>query len=657
MGTRSCYREWLVLALLVAAMLAQIWTSTRELSVTSDEIDHLHAGYRYLQCADFGWNPEHPPLVKLIAALPLLGVPLKDPIPEACGLPSNRDLDFRRGHDFLFANPEFILSRARMATSVFAVLLLVTAYSFARDLFGTAVALITGTLIAFEPSLLGHGGLVTTDVPAAFGFMLVMYLTWIYLKKPGVLRIFGLGLALGVALIIKYSNLILLIIIPVLIVISMLEKDKADRLREALPRLGALLTVGLVAVAVIWSAYGFRYAARPHGAAPWTNDRIEQTRAIVPTRIIPMLQQARLLPEAYLIGAQDVLVEADLGRRAYLLGRNYLGGRWYYFPVASAIKLTIPFLAAVMLSIAALPFWRQRRYQLLFLFVPLALFMLASASSAMNIGFRHVFPIIPVAAIIAAAGAWNACSRYQSTWVIAILVGTHIASSLHTFPNYISYGNELWGGSAAVYKYLADSNADWGQAMKIARHYVHERKLSSCFIIHTYADLNSDYGIPCGDLSEFAHDIPPLNYTGTVIVSSRVVDGSLDRGSTLALARMFRGLRPTAQLGGSALLVYEGSFNFGSIIAERLVERVGIDIHAPQDVLDVTQIAVRLDATNLKAHRLRCQAYGYLGDFNHAQQECVTLYRLMEADPYSSQWEKSTLVRSMLAAGMTIPAT
>jgi len=71
--------EWLLISALVVLMLAQMWTSIRRLSVTSDEIDHLHAGYRYLQCNDFGWNPEHPPLVKLIAALPLLAMHIKDP--------------------------------------------------------------------------------------------------------------------------------------------------------------------------------------------------------------------------------------------------------------------------------------------------------------------------------------------------------------------------------------------------------------------------------------------------------------------------------------------------------------------------------------------------------------------------------------------------
>jgi len=69
---RTRWLSWphLVLALLAIVMLAQMWTSVSRLSITSDEADHLHSGYRYLQCRDFGWNPEHPPLVKMLAALP-----------------------------------------------------------------------------------------------------------------------------------------------------------------------------------------------------------------------------------------------------------------------------------------------------------------------------------------------------------------------------------------------------------------------------------------------------------------------------------------------------------------------------------------------------------------------------------------------------------
>jgi hypothetical protein len=167
--------EWAVPLALALIMLAQLWGSVVQLSITSDEIDHLHAAYRYWQCNDFGWNPEHPPLVKIVAGLPLQFMHNNDPIPHACGLPTNKATDFVLGHAFVFSNPERMLTSARFAVSLFAILLLLSVWFFARETFGLPVAIISGVLIAFEPNVLAHGALVTTDVAAALGILLATY--------------------------------------------------------------------------------------------------------------------------------------------------------------------------------------------------------------------------------------------------------------------------------------------------------------------------------------------------------------------------------------------------------------------------------------------------------------------------------------------------
>jgi hypothetical protein len=172
---RRRYLEPVLLAALIVIMLAQLWTSVVQLSITSDEIDHIHAAYRYWQCNDFGWNPEHPPLVKIVAGLPLQFMHINDPIPHACGMPNDKSIDFVAGHAFVFANPERMLTAARFAVSFFSVLLLVTVWFFARRLFGLPVAIVSGVLVAFDPNILSHGALVTTDVAASLGFLLAIY--------------------------------------------------------------------------------------------------------------------------------------------------------------------------------------------------------------------------------------------------------------------------------------------------------------------------------------------------------------------------------------------------------------------------------------------------------------------------------------------------
>lgn len=645
--------EWLPVFFLAVVMAAQMWASMNSLSVTSDEIDHLHAGYRYLQCKDFGWNPEHPPLAKMVAALPLLAMRLNDPIVQACVLPSSREIDFRAGHAFLFANRESVLTAARIASSLFAILLLVATWSFARSLFGPYVAFFAAALVAFEPNLIGHGGLVTTDVPAALGFLLAIYSFYRCLDRTTPRRVLVFGLAMGLALALKFSNIVLAAILPILALMD--TAIAGGGLRRLLRSLGTVAVALAVAVVVLWASYGFRYSARPYGARPWTNPRIEDSRGIVPTRVIPMLQTSHLFPQAYLIGLQDILVESGFGRKGYLLGHNYLGGHWYYFPVAAAIKFTVPFLLVSVLSFAAFSFWRTNSRTLLFLLLPVGVYMAISAASGINIGFRHILPIIPLLAIFAAAGIWNAAlSRRVVMGALILLLGAHAASSLRAFPNYISYGNEFWGGPENVYKYLADSNADWGQAQKMARSYLERTQPRSCFLIQAYHDLKRDYGIPCGSISELERDIPPLPFTGTLIVSSSVVDGVTWHTGDVRGARAFRGLTPKTQIGGSALLVYEGTFDLSPIIAAQHLARIGSDVHEPRAVLEEAKIAARLDPESALAYLRMCQTDLYLGQRDDAEVACNQHLKLTSRDVYSDENDRKRIIRMMTVNGLLV---
>ncbi|MGC2324477.1 MAG: glycosyltransferase family 39 protein [Terriglobales bacterium] len=635
-------------------MAAQMWTSIRQLSVTSDEIDHLHAGYRYLQCNDFGWNPEHPPLAKMVAALPLLFMHVNDPIPNACALANNKEIDFRAGHAFVFANSESVLTAARIAASLFAIGVLVATWFFARSLFGGPVAVVASALVAFEPNLIGHGALVTTDVPAALGFLLAIYAGYRYLIKPAFERILVLGLAMGLALALKFSCLTLLIILPLIFLADTLI-TKGDRWRKLVRRAGAFAVALIIAALVLWASYGFRYSARPHGIPAWTNGRAQYSRGIVPTRVIPALQRTHLLPQAYRIGLQDVSVESELGRPAYLLGRNYLGGRWYYFPVTASLKLTVPFLFLFLLAFAAFRFWRTNAGRLAVLMLPVILFMATTTASGINIGLRHVFPVIPLLAIFGAASIWNVpLARNSVMGLVAVLLVAHAASSLHAFPNYISYGNELWGGPENAYKYVADSNTDWGQAQKLAASYLQQKKPASCFLIESFNNRKSDYGIPCATVSDLERDIPPLPFTGTLIASSNVVDGIIPHAAGVRAATIFRGLKPKDHIGGSAFLVYEGTFDLSPIISMQHLARIGVDVDEPNAVLEEAKLAAGLDPQNADAYFVMCQAYLYLGQRDDARSACNAQLKATKSDIYSGESDRMRIIQMMTINGLLV---
>jgi hypothetical protein len=646
---------YLFLLALVVAMAAQMWTSIRQLSVTSDEIDHLHAGYRYLTCRDFGWNPEHPPLAKDVAALPLLITKVNDPVPGPCGMLNNKEVDFRAGHHFVFSNPEAMLTRARIAASVFALVLLITTWWFARSMFGVQVASVAALLIAFEPNLLGHGSLVTTDVPAALGILLAVCATYRYLRVPTLARLLLIGVATGFAFSLKHSTVILVFILPPLLLGDVILKQDRRGWRRAATAFASLVAIAAIAVGMLWASYGFRYAARPDGALLWTAMRASDAQGKVATVVVPALKRAQLLPEAYLGGLQDILVESELGRSSYLFGRHYWGGRRAYFPAAALVKLTAPMLLLCALSLLALPFWKKHPAELACLLWPLAVILAASILSGLNIGFRHVFPILPLLAIFAAAGSWAIAQRLQwAKWTLLLLLAWHVGSSLRAFPNYISYANEFFGGPANVYKYLADSNVDWGQAEKMAHDYLQARKPENCFFIRTFNRFNRDYGIPCGSISELEHQIPPRHFRGTLIVSSNVVAGIAPYVGGVRAGRVFQDRTPVAQLGGGALLVYEGAFDLTPIATEQElqeVKKVWLEDRY-KGLAEIKKIAAA-DPSSSGAHIMLCDAYWLTGDFQDAEPECNLgldlFYALPGYDPGTARQRESIMRANEIA--------
>jgi 4-amino-4-deoxy-L-arabinose transferase-like glycosyltransferase len=633
--TWRSWPPWVILAALGIIMVAQLWMSVTQLSITSDEVDHLHAAYRYWQCNDFGWNPEHPPLVKLVAGLPLQAMRINDLLPHACGGQNSKEIDFLAGHQFVFANPESMLTAARFTVSVFSMVLLLATWFFTRKMFGTSTAMIAGVLVAFEPNFLAHGALVTTDVAAALGFLLAIYAAYCYITEPNVTRVVALGLATGFAFSVKHSTILLVVILPVLLIADAVLFCRNDVRRTLLRRLGALVAVAAIALTILWTCYGFRYAARPAGAAIWSPPRLSLAHGAVSTRLIPKLQHWQVLPEAYLVGLQDVLVESEIGRAAFLLGKLYRNGNWFYFPVAATIKFTLAVLLLTVVSACSLAFWMSKRRQLLFLLMPVAIFLAFSMRSKLSIGVRHLLPVLPFLIIFAAAGAWSiARSRKWALLVLGALLALHLGSSLHAFPNYLSYSNELWGGPGETYKYLANSDVDWGQAQKMARAYIEKTHPANCFFLRTYNNKNSDYGIPCGGISEIQWDALQTPYTGTMIVSSSMVDGIGVRGASVQTRRAFAGLKPSAKLGGSALLVYEGTFDLSPIVAAQLLVRAReVGDQDPQAALDLAEKASVLDPLSGDAHAVMCGSYHVLGQMEKAEEECNLGLSLIRKDP------------------------
>lgn len=631
-------RAIFLLPVLAIVLALQLISAVRQWSITSDEINHLHAGYRYLTCGDFGWNPEHPPLLKMVAALPLLAMQIHDPATNACGMPNSKALDFRVGHDFIFANSERMLMAGRAASSVFLFGLLVLIWWSARKMFGLPAAILASAVFVFEPNILAHGALVTTDVAVSFAFFAAVVALYLYFETRVGFYLILTGLATGIALAVKHSGILLAPAFLALAVLDplLLSTANQNRSRRILRNLAAIAVIGFIAVGVLWMSYGFRYAARPNGAPTWTNENVPEANAVLATRVIPALEKAHLLPEPYLKGFQDILVDPEvIPRPVFLLGWVYRGGRWFYFPLAALIKFSVVVLVFGLAACFAWTFWTQHKRPLLFLVVPPAIFFAASCASDLNMGIRHILPVLPFLIIFGAAGSCALLSQYRRGVMIgAVALGLHAASSLRAFPNYIAYSNEFWGGPANTYKYLADSNVDWGQAMKEAKAYLDRTQPKSCWVIHAYNDTDADYGIPCGETSEFKMDEPPQHFSGTVVVTASALASVLNYTGGTRTAGMFRSAKPKAKLGGSALFVYEGDFDLSTCLAsfhaQQSTKILPFDTRA---AMREAETAVTLDTHNHIAHFVMCLGADTLGNQAQAEQECNATLKVLREDP------------------------
>jgi hypothetical protein len=578
---RPAYRM-AVLGLLVL-IAAQIFFSTRQESQTFDEADHLYAGYEYWKHGDFGRNPEHPPFAKLVAAVGLLPLHLKEPVP-APGR-TFKYQDFVTASQFLYgADADSLLARGRGMMLLFVLGLALAVFAAAREMFSPEAGLLALALFAFEPMVLANGGLVTTDMALSCMMFVSVYAFYRYIKRPTPLRLALMSVAVGLALVAKQSGVFVYAVLGALALAEVLlrrERPNADNSRaadgphaavsaksKAASLIVPLLVTAVVSYAVLWAFYGFRYAARPAGMP--MSPTLDIFAVAIPSKIeraaIFFCARHHLLPEAYLFGWSDILQIPGV-RVTYLLGKLYIGGKWFLFPVLTLLKSTITFLVLL----ALVPFaglWRSRR-EFLFLTIPAATYFVIAMFSGMNAESRYILPIYPFLIVLAGATAWQFVRRSRR-WAIAVaaLVLFAAASSLHAFPNYLAYANEFFGGPSNSYRLVSNANGDWAQGLKWTKSYLDANHITDCW--SDYSDPAVDpgyYGIPCKRLtSGWVHrGIPapvglPAAISGTVLLSATELDGHLWGPGVLNPYGQFSHLRPDAVLG-NIVLVYHGTFN------------------------------------------------------------------------------------------------
>jgi len=616
--------EWLIPAALCALMLGQLLLSVRQLSQTADEATHLHSGYRSLKCGDFTVSPEHPPLAKAIAAAPLLSMNFAvDCAPYKGGALQQA---LACANWFYSQNWPVALARARTAVSVFAVGLCLLTWITARRMFGLATAIVATLLLIFEPNVLAFGALVLTDVPVTcmLLFAVLGFYLWVGHRTAPFLLL--TALATGLTLLSKNSGMAVVPILGALAVTDALTQPGGNRPRSHL-MFRNLLAIALIcglAVGIVWTCYGILFAAHSPG------QQLQEPRPPSTStfkRVVHLL-----LPRPYLEGFVAALAIPDHGSGAFVAGKIYLQAPWFSTPLNFMIRSTPAMLAMILAAAFGIAItFRQHRRERLFLLVPAAVYLAMCIYATINIAVRYLLPMFPFLLIAVADGCVESARRVRwVSYALPCLLVLHAASSLHAYPNYLSYANDLWGGPARAYKY--ESWLDWGQAYPEAKAYLEQHSIRNCWFITGWQWDPGFYNVPCQTFGLYLpHEIPPRVH-GTVIVSSTLLTDVRLQEQELAAA--FKNATPKDHIGGSALLVYEGDFDtsLDAATGERNLATQAAVAGQLSAALEHAKRAVELAPASAMAHRDLCMLMAYTR-VDSALEECNTARNLFLNDP------------------------
>lgn len=478
--------------IIVAAVLLAV-SSAWDDSIIVDEVPHIGAGYSYLIKHDMRLNPEHPPLAKDIAAIPLLFVNLKQDVfqSEFWQIDVNGQWNFGRRLIYNSGNnADLIKHLVKLPMLLFFILSAVLIFKWARKLYGSVGAITALILFSFSPTVIAHSRLVTTDVPALFGVLLATYYFVQHIKTSSRKSLFTAGITFGIAILLKFSTFLL---VPYFVLLAIMYSliHVHNKFRIAGQLIWCTIKVFVIGfVLVVWPVYYFHTYNYP---AERQHRDTQQLLSSYGNRIFadpvvwasgkPIIRAAA----QYGLGLLMVNQRAIGGNTTYFLGEVSRFGWHKYFPIVYFIKEPLAWWGLTLIAVLFLAWqwryppkeWLKREYHFVrnhpdefAMLLWLLIYWGISINSTLNIGVRHLLPTFPfamllvsgqISRIIDMAKTKSKNTLIGSSLILAGLLGWFVYENLRVFPYYLTYFNQVVGGPSNGYKYVVDSNVDWGQ--------------------------------------------------------------------------------------------------------------------------------------------------------------------------------------------------
>lgn len=503
-------REAIAAAALFVALFGQLGFGAIRDGLTIDELVYIATGYRALTANDHAMNAGYPPLAPALGALPLLAMDLR-PIEPRSG-ETLWPWAYRFVHVENRATP--LIRAARLPVIVVTMALAFLVWRWTTALTDPGAGLVALGLFAFHPSLLAHGHLDTTDMPAAAAMTFCSWAFWRWSKAPGTAAASLVGVTLGLALATRLTGALMVPVIAILLARQLfVATDRRAAVRESL-RLVAVSA--LVAFVTLLASYGFRSEA-----IAWYRDAI-----------------------------RFQIDHNATGHPTYLLGDFSNTGWRSYFLVAFVVKNTPGFLGAVGLGILGLRLSRKPDW-LWHAALPAGIVFLAASLGNVQIGERYILAVYPHLIVMAAVGLHALQPRRWLAPAVALALTLHVIPALFaTQRGSLTYFNALAGGPDGGHRVLIDSNLDWGQDLPRLATWMKQNGVAKVQLAYHGCDDPERLGIVHEDLPGAHLYLPKpaaLPFRGVVVISPNLLSGAYDRTSNPYQA--LHGLTPIARAG------------------------------------------------------------------------------------------------------------
>ena len=485
------YLAAIVAALLAAFMILRIVDLYGEFSATADEANYLVCGIELYQQHTAVLNPHQPPLSRWAIGF----------LPYVAGLRIETGRSFfDEGKRLLGKAGDYwrTLTLARTGNLIFVPLLLFYVYRWAGHLYGRTAAMVAVFLVSFSPAVVAHSAVATADLALTAALTMASFHASQWFRDRTIRNACWAGVGAGLALSAKYSTIGFLpaTLAGYFLLTAWARRSGHWENRPAglKPLIFQMTLAAGIALTLLWATYCFDLTPLRH---PTRMPNIELGNFASPDSLFGRMAdyvttQLALPMQSFFAGIFLVFRHFFIGHAAYhgaygqfLLGEvKWDGGWWYYFPVALAVKTTLPFLVLTLLALLSLcRRWREAsRDGSLFVVWAIVGILVVAMSGGLNIGVRHVLPIYPLMAILASSLVFSpnksgSVPGRLRMILAGLLLAGHSVASLAAHPDYPAYFNETARGKE--HEFLGDSNLDWGQDLARLGQYVQKHKIKN----------------------------------------------------------------------------------------------------------------------------------------------------------------------------------